>query len=274
MEDLIAYFSDIPSSHRTVILVSGLMFFWMLEGLLPIVRFTYNKWKHAGLNLFFTFTTAIVNFAFAVLIVKTSDLFVAEGWGVLHLIELPFWAQLIIGFMILDLVGAYLIHWMEHKVHWMWKFHVIHHSDEQVDSTSALRHHPGESVFRAVFTLVAVMVAGAPMWMVMVYQSLSVFLSQFNHSNLELPAWLEKSMRWVLITPGMHRVHHHAELPYTDTNYGNIFPFWDRIFGTYSELEKDRIQYGLDVFDKRDDHLGDLLGLPFDGKRYRKGERQ
>ncbi|NNK81426.1 MAG: sterol desaturase family protein, partial [Flavobacteriales bacterium] len=153
--------------------------------------------------------------------------------------------------------------------HWMWKFHVIHHSDENVDTTTALRHHPGESVFRAVFTLLAVLVVGAPMWMVMVYQSFSAFLSQFNHSNVRLPDWFNKTIGRLVITPDMHRVHHHAELPYTDANYGNIFPFWDYIFGTYSRLDREKIEYGLDVFDKDHDSIGDLLGLPFDGLRYR-----
>jgi sterol desaturase/sphingolipid hydroxylase (fatty acid hydroxylase superfamily) len=72
-----------------------------------------------------------------------------------------------------------------------------------------------------------------------------------------------------IITPSIHRVHHHAKLPYTDVNYGNIFPFWDRLFGTYKHLEADKIEYGLDVFDKDHDRIGDLLGLPFDGRRYR-----
>jgi sterol desaturase/sphingolipid hydroxylase (fatty acid hydroxylase superfamily) len=273
METLIAYFDSIPSHHRTLILVGGLMFFWMLEGALPLARFDYRKGKHALLNLFFTLTTAIINFAFALVIVVSSDYVVAEGYGLLSWLEMPLIGQIVLGLMVMDLVGAYFVHWLEHKIHWMWKFHIIHHSDEQVDATTALRHHPGESVFRAVFTLLAVVLAGAPMWLVMLYQSLSAFMSQFNHSNVKLPKGLDGILRWIIITPNMHRVHHHATLPYTDVNYGNIFPYWDRIFGTYGHLDVDQIDYGLDVFDKRDDQLGDLLGLPFDGRRYRSGEK-
>ncbi len=249
--------------------MAGLVFFWLLEGLIPIVRFKYSKWKHAGLNLFFTATTAVVNFAFAYLIIKASDAVVSEGWGVLSWFDLPIWGKVILGLMMMDLVGAYFIHWLEHKVHWMWKFHIIHHSDEHLDTTSALRHHPGESVFRAVFTLLAVVFAGAPMWLVMIYQSMSALLSQFNHSNVKLPEWVNSTLGLAIVLPNMHRVHHHDSLPQTDMNYANIFSFWDRIFGTYGELDSDKINYGLDVFNKRDDHIGDLLGLPFDGKRYR-----
>lgn len=270
MHEISAYFAEIPSSHRTLILIGGLLFFWMLEGLLPITRFQYHKWKHGGLNLFFTATTAIVNFTLAIMIIRVSDGMVGKSWGLLNWLELPIWAELIIALLILDLIGAYLVHWLEHKVHWMWKFHIIHHSDEQVDASSALRHHPGESVFRALFTILAIMVTGAPMWMVMLYQSMSALMSQFNHSNLRLPRAVSKLLGFMVVTPKMHRVHHHRELPYTDLNYANIFPYWDRIFGTYGELEAENIEYGLDVFDKRDDHVGDLLGLPFDGRRYRK----
>jgi len=250
--------------------MGGLMFFWIVEGIIPITRFDYKKRSHALPNLFFTLTTAIVNFAFAYLIVKGSDAAVASGWGILNWIDLPLWMEVLLGMMLLDLLGAYLIHWTEHKVHWMWKFHIIHHSDEHVDASSALRHHPGESLFRAVFTLMAVLVTGAPMGLVMLYQSSSAVLSQFNHSNISLPRWVDISIGLFIVTPRMHRVHHHESLPYTDANYGNIFPFWDRIFRTYEEKESEDIIYGLDVYDKRESHLGDLLGLPFDGKRYRK----
>jgi sterol desaturase/sphingolipid hydroxylase (fatty acid hydroxylase superfamily) len=97
---------------------------------------------------------------------------------------MPVWVFMIAGMLLLDLIGAYFIHWIQHKIKWMWKFHMVHHADTYVDTTTANRHHPGESVFRAVFTLLAVVVTGAPMWLVMLYQSLSALLSQFNHANI------------------------------------------------------------------------------------------
>ena len=94
-------------------------------------------------------------------------------------------------------------------------------------------------------------------------------LSQFNHSNMNLPRWVDRTIGYLIVTPRMHRVHHHEEVPYTDANYGNIFSFWDRIFGTYKHLDAEQIVYGLDVFDKREENLGDLLGLPFNGRAYK-----
>lgn len=248
--------------------MGGLLFFWIIEGVIPITKFQYNKLRHAGVNLFFTFTTALINLGFAFVIIKSSDWAVANKFGLLQWIEMPWWLALVVGLMVMDFVGAYLIHWIEHKVYWMWKFHVIHHSDTKVDTTTALRHHPGESVFRAVFTMLAVLVAGAPIWLLMLYQSLSAFMSQFNHANLRIAPKLDKAISFFIITPGMHRVHHHFEQPYTDKNYGNIFSIWDHLLGTYAFLPSNKIVYGLDVFDKNESHLGQLLALPVDKENY------
>ncbi|MBU1820538.1 MAG: sterol desaturase family protein, partial [Bacteroidetes bacterium] len=227
MQALINYFENIPSSHRSAILVGGLTLFWLIEGAVPLFRFTYNKWKHAGINIFFTITTIIINFAMAFILVKSSDWAIANNFGILQwLPTLPLWAYTILGLLLLDLIGAYFVHWAEHKVIWMWRFHLIHHTDTHVDTTTANRHHPGESVFRFVFTTAAVVITGAPMWMVFMYQGLSVVLSQFNHANINLPNTVDRVLSWVIVTPNMHHVHHHYVQPYTDSNYGNIFSVW------------------------------------------------
>lgn len=248
IESVIDYFSTIPSLHRTFILVGGIAFFWLLESAVPLFRFDYRKWKHAGVNFFFTFTTIIVNFVLAFILVKSADYVSDHKIGLLYLTDLPLWLFVLLGLLTLDLIGAYLIHFLEHKVRWMWQFHLVHHTDHHLDTTSANRHHPGESVFRFVFTTLAVVLMGTPIGVVMLYQSLSVVLSQFNHANITLPAWLEKSLSWLLVTPGIHRVHHHYRQPYTDSNYGNIFSFWDRLFGTFRTTDNSRLTYGLDTY--------------------------
>lgn len=149
----------------------------------------------------------------------------------------------------------------------MWKFHMVHHADTHVDTTTANRHHPGESVFRAVFTLIGVFVCGAPMWVLMMYQSLSVVLTQFNHANIRLPLWLDDAVSWFLVSPDMHKVHHHYMRPQTDSNYGNIFSVWDRLFGTFNHTPADQVKYGLDVLDNtgnRDEDIAFQLKIPFD----------
>lgn len=266
METIVHYFETIPSSHRSAILAGGIAFFWLIESLVPMFRFGYNKWKHASVNIFFTLTTVIINFILAFILLSASDWMVAHQAGLLNwLPTMPLWAYGLLGLLLLDLIGAYTAHWVEHKVRFLWLFHLVHHSDLQVDTTTANRHHPGESVIRFTFTLIAVVLAGAPIWLVMLYQSLSVVLSQFNHANIRLPDWLDRALSYVIVSPNMHKIHHHYRQPYTDTNYGNIFAFWDRMFGTYRDMDVSTIVYGIDTHmaEAENAQIGNLLQIPF-----------
>jgi sterol desaturase/sphingolipid hydroxylase (fatty acid hydroxylase superfamily) len=266
METLIQFFEHIQSWQRSLILAGGLLLFWILEGVVPLFRFRYRKLRHAGLNLFFTLTTVLVNFAFAYLIIRGSNYGSQHKIGLLYLFPMPLWLFGLAGLLLLDLISAWFIHWLQHKVKWMWKFHLIHHTDTWVDTTTANRHHPGESLFRAVFTLLAVIITGAPVWVVFLYQSLSVVFAQFNHANISLPKWLDTVLGWIIISPDTHKVHHHYRQPLTDTNYGNIFSFWDRLFGTFASVKDIRtLHYGIDAYpeEEENDRMGPLLGMPF-----------
>ena len=271
MEQLIAYFETIPSAHRSLLLVGGITFFWILEGIVPLFNGSYNKWKHSVPNFFFTVTTIIINFPLAFLLLKTSDWAVVNDFGIINwLPTMPLWAYVFLGVAFLDLIGAYLAHLVEHKVKPLWMVHLVHHTDHNVDTTTANRHHPLESLIRYFFTLIGVFVVGAPIGVIMLYQSLSVILSQFNHANIKLPKKVDKALSWVLISPDMHKVHHHYMLPYTDSNYGNIFSWWDRLFGTYKYLEREAIVYGVDTFPNAVENgkISSLLKYPF--VKYRK----
>ncbi|WP_343304738.1 sterol desaturase family protein [Chitinophaga niabensis] len=263
---MIDFFENIPSYYRTAILVAGLVILWLIEGVIPRLRFSNNKYKHAGTNLFFTLTTAAVNLGFAFLIVKASEWTSAERFGVLYLVNLPAWLHAILALLLLDFIGAYLVHLVQHKIAWMWHFHKIHHTDTAIDATTALRHHPIESVFRVVALFVAIVVAGVPIWMVMLYQTISAFMSQFNHANIYLPHWLDKGLSWIIVSPDMHKVHHSRHQPETDSNYANIFSIWDRLFGTFVTVkDTTSISYGLDEYqDARYQQIGPLLKTPWE----------
>lgn len=260
------YFATIPSSHRALILAGGIAFFWIWESALPLFRFEYRKWSHALVNFFFTATTIVVNFALAFLLLKASEWTIAREFGLLFwLPALPLPLQTLVGLLVLDLVSAWLAHYVSHHTPPLWKLHLIHHSDVHVDTTSANRHHPGESVVRFTFTALAVVIVGAPLWMVFLYQAMSVVLSQFNHANITLPPALDRALAWVIVSPGMHKVHHHFELPYTDSNFGNIFSVWDRLFGTFKSRPEREIVYGIDTHMDPAEHstVGALLTMPF-----------
>ena len=270
MESLLEYFETIPSLHRSIILIGGITFFWLLEGILPLVSVKYKKWKHALPNLFFTGTTILVNLPLAFVLLKTADWTAANNFGIINwLPKMPLWSYVLIGLLLLDFIGAYLAHLTEHKVKPLWRVHLVHHTDHNVDTTTANRHHPLESMIRYMFTLFGVFIIGAPMGVVMLYQSLSLVLSQFNHANIKLPRKLDKDISYVVVSPDMHKVHHHYKLPYTDSNYGNIFSIWDRLLGTYMEYDRDNIIYGVDTFFDAEENgkIKVLLQQPFQAYR-------
>lgn len=270
MDEIISYFSTIPSSHRSLILVSGITFFWLIENSFPLFKFNYRKWNHAGINFFLTLTTIIINFVLAFILLKTADWTIKNNFGILQwLPEIPLWIYTIIGLLLLDLIGAYLAHYTQHKIKILWRFHLIHHTDTWIDTTSGNRHHPGESIIRFIFTTFGVLIVGSPMWMVFLYQTLSVISTQFTHANISLPTKLDSFLSYFIVSPNMHKIHHHYVLPYTDSNYGNIFSIWDRLFGTFTTLPKEKIIYGVDTHMNPEEHnnLKNLLQIPFQKQR-------
>jgi sterol desaturase/sphingolipid hydroxylase (fatty acid hydroxylase superfamily) len=274
LDTIFNYFETIPSLHRSLILVGGITFFWLLEGAFPFFKFDYKKWKHAFPNLFFTFTTVLINFSLAFVLLHTSDWVQAANFGIINwLPEMPLWLYVVLGILFLDFFGAYLAHYTEHKVKPLWMVHLVHHSDHKVDTTTANRHHPIESVIRFSFTLLGVLVVGTPIAIVMLYQSMSLISTQFTHANIKISPKTDKILSYFIVSPSMHKIHHHYKLPYTDSNYGNIFSIWDRMLGTYLEMNPDKIVYGVDTFpdEERNSSLKELLKQPFQG--YKKPTR-
>lgn len=266
MEAIFNYFETIPSSHRSILLVGGIMFFWFLEGAIPLFKFNYKKWRHALPNIFFTLTTILINFGLAFVLLKSSDWVKNNNFGIINwLPQMPLWLYMVLGVLLLDFFGAYLVHYVEHKIKPLWMVHLVHHTDHNVDITTGNRHHPIESVIRFAFTLFGVFVVGTPIAIVFIYQSLSVVFTQLTHANIKMPRKLDKIISYVFVSPDMHKVHHHYVLPYTDSNYGNIFSIWDRLLGTYMELDREQLIYGVDVFpdEKENGNTLNLLKQPF-----------
>lgn len=270
INEIINYFETIPPSHRSAILIGGITLFWMIESGIPLFKFKYHKWQHALINFFFTITTILINFSLAFLLYKSSVLVSENQFGIIYWLHLDnLWLQAIIGLLFMDLIGAYTAHLVQHKTKLLWRFHLIHHTDTWIDTTSANRHHPGESLIRFTFTILAIVIVGAPIWLFYLYQSLSVFLSQFNHANMKMPKNIDKWISYLIVSPDMHKIHHHYQLPYTDSNYGNIFSIWDRLFGTFLVMPREELIYGVDTHMKPEENnnLKNLLVIPF--QKYR-----
>jgi sterol desaturase/sphingolipid hydroxylase (fatty acid hydroxylase superfamily) len=171
-----------------------------------------------------------------------------NDWGLLNLFDVPLWAAVATSLMIRSLV-EYVFHVLMHKVPFLWRLHRIHHSDARLDVTTAVRDHPLELVALVVTLGLSAAAFGLNVWVVVVYELAESVISLAAHANLRLPDRLDRALRWILITPNMHCLHHSAYQPETDSNYGQVFSVWDRLFGTYSAAPRggyDSIQFGLE----------------------------
>lgn len=268
-QSLLEYFSTLEGRpvERLAFIVGSLLILWIIEGAIPLLPLNYkkNKYRHAGVNLFFTVIHLVIHTGFGILIVFLSDWAKQENFGLVYWLSASVVGAIIISALTLDFFGGWLSHLVEHKVPLFWRMHIIHHSDNNVDVTSGLRHHPLESVWRGLFFLIAIFVSGAPIYGVMIYQTLLTIFTGVTHANISLPKWLDKGMSYFLVSPNMHKVHHHWKQPYTDSNYGAVFSIWDRIFGTFKKLDPKQIRYGLDRYypNEKDEDLVSLLKKPF-----------
>jgi sterol desaturase/sphingolipid hydroxylase (fatty acid hydroxylase superfamily) len=265
MNRFIQYWQHVPSSHRILILLGGMVLFWIAEGYYPLFRHSFRRYRHAGVNLLFLLTTIVLNLIFGLVTIAACSYVSTQHIGIINWFNLPGWVSILTGLLLGDLFGQYLPHYIMHKVKWMWKFHMIHHSDTHVDVTTGTRHHPGEWLVRETFMILGVFVMGMPVWLYFLYRSVSALFTHFNHANIIVPEWIDKPISWIFVSPNMHKVHHHYERPFTDSNYSNIFSLWDRLFGTFRYTNPRSLRYGLDVLaDEKDEQLGYLFKIPFD----------
>lgn len=265
MEEFVHFFQHMTSVQKFAWVVLCLSVFWIAEGVYPLFGYQYRKWRHARLNLILLGTTILINLLFGLATVAVFEWTELQKFGLLHLIELPLWLELILAVMLLDLIAQYTVHFLLHRISFMWRFHMVHHSDTHVDVTTGTRHHPGDYIFRELFALIAIIIVGIPLAFYIFYRILTVFFAYFSHSNISLPESLDKAISYLFISPNMHKFHHHFERPWTDSNFGNMFSLWDRIFGTFIYADPNQIRYGLDVLDdENSDFVVYQLKVPFD----------
>jgi len=192
-----------------------------------------------------------------------------QGWGLLTLVALPSWASVLIAVILLDLV-IYLQHLVVHAVPLLWRLHMVHHADRDIDVTTGLRFHPVEILLSMIIKMTAVILIGAPALAVVVFEVILNGMAMFNHSNVRLPAAIDSIIRTLFVTPDMHRVHHSVIKRETNSNYGFNLSIWDRLFGTYTaQPEKGHIDMtiGLNQFQSAPtEQLIWMLRLPFDGQ--------
>ena len=182
--------------------------------------------------------TLIVRFLFPTAAVGFALVCEARGWGLFNLVTLPFGLATLASVILLDL-AIYLQHVMFHAVPALWRLHRMHHADLDIDVTTGVRFHPVEIVLSMLIKFGVVALLGAPALAVLIFEVLLNATSMFNHSNVAMPAAVDRVVRTLVVTPDMHRVHHSILRHETNSNFGFNFPWWDRLFGTYRPQPKD-----------------------------------
>jgi sterol desaturase/sphingolipid hydroxylase (fatty acid hydroxylase superfamily) len=156
----------------------------------------------------------------------------ARGFGLFNVVALPAWAGVLVSVVVLDL-AIYLQHVLFHAVPGLWRLHRMHHADLDFDVTTGLRFHPVEILLSMLIKFAVVAALGAPALSVLIFEVLLNATSMFNHGNVRIPAGIDRVLRWLVVTPDMHRVHHSILVRETNSNFGFNLPWWDRLFGTY-----------------------------------------
>jgi sterol desaturase/sphingolipid hydroxylase (fatty acid hydroxylase superfamily) len=224
-----------------------------------------------GINLGLTFlNTVMVRFVFPAGAVGAAVFAESRGWGIFNNLDVSSGFAGVVSIVILDL-AIYTQHVVFHHVGPLWRLHMMHHTDLDLDVTSGARFHPIE-ILLSMFIKVALVVAlGAQAWSVVLFEVLLNATSMFNHSNVRLPLAVDRALRWLVVTPDMHRVHHSVIIRELNSNFGFNLPWWDRIFRTYTPQPKEGhegMKIGLSNFrDQRSLSLPLLIALPFRTRR-------
>jgi sterol desaturase/sphingolipid hydroxylase (fatty acid hydroxylase superfamily) len=203
----------------------------------------------------------------------------AHGFGLFNMIALPAWASIAAAVIILDL-AIYFQHVLFHAVPALWRLHRMHHADLEFDVSTGVRFHPIEILLSALIKLGVVAGIGASPLAVLIFEVLLNATTMFNHGNVRMPCGLDRALRWLVVTPDMHRVHHSILPPETNSNFGFNLPWWDYLFGTYRAQPAaghDRMTIGIEQFrDRRELWLDRMLLQPFRGEagRYPLGMRE
>jgi sterol desaturase/sphingolipid hydroxylase (fatty acid hydroxylase superfamily) len=192
----------------------------------------------------------------------------SQGWGLFNVLAVPSWLAVVLSVLALDL-AIYGQHVLFHAVPLLWRLHLVHHADRDIDVTTGLRFHTLEILLSMGIKAAAIVLLGAPPLGVLIFEVLLNATSMFNHSNVAMPLWLDRVLRMVVVTPDMHRVHHSTIRRETNSNYGFNLPWWDYLFGTYRPQPArghDKMHIGLSQYqDERPLWLHWILLLPFLG---------
>lgn len=263
--------SELLSNHEAAIRITTFL------GLLIVLiwsetRFPRRKLSQARIPRWRTnigmvvLSSIMLRFLFPAAAIGVAHAVEQHHWGLLNYYNLPYWLQVVLAFVLLDL-SVYFQHVIFHTLPLCWRFHRVHHTDIDCDVTTGVRFHPGEIILSMLIKFITISALGTPMLSVVVFEIALNATSMFTHANIRIPERLDHVLRWLIVTPDMHRVHHSTEENETNSNFGFNISLWDRIFGTYldnSSAGQENMNLGLWEFrEPKWASLRWLLYMPF-----------
>ena len=267
---------SIFDSYGKPILVSIFILLFFLESKFQLRKRVQSRWKRVFINFIVSIPAfALLRTAFIPAMVWLAVQNQSWQLGLNSLFEAPAMIKAAITILMLD-YSNYIWHILLHKLPILWRFHLVHHTDLDLDITTAFRFHFGEMIGSIIFRGAAIVLIGASPVMVLIYEIIFEVATQFHHSNVKLPFQLEKMLNYLIVTPRMHGIHHSMVKAETDSNYSVIFSFWDRMHKTARlNIHQDEIVTGVPTYaDERELTIGKLLKLPFTPMRQWNGSER
>ncbi len=255
---------DLVQQSRYLITALVLAALWTAESVVPMFIGRKRRVQHVAANLGLAALNAVVSYAFAFAVLAVTEWADRSRFGLLHLFPLPVWLDWVAAIILFD-CWQYWWHRINHRVPLLWRFHSVHHADAELDASSGVRFHTGEIVFSFLARLVVIPLLGISVPQLLVYEAVSLPIILFHHSNIRLSRRADRSLRWLIVTPWMHFVHHSRWQPETDSNYSSFLSVWDRLFGSFRlRADPREISLGLDRWAEREwRKLPGMLLAPF-----------
>lgn len=264
---------DYITNNEALLRVGAFGFFlvliFIIESIFPLFKRSAKTYKRWFTNFTFVIlNTLVLRFFFPVLAASFAVICNQYNIGLFNYYDFPILLSMVISFLLLDL-GIWIQHLLFHRSNFLWRFHKIHHSDEEVDFTTGIRFHPLEIIISMMYKLILLTIIGPSVVLVIIFEIILNASSIFNHGNIKIPKVLDSALRKLIVTPNMHRIHHSEKEKETNSNYGFNFSIWDKLFGTYRENSEngENIIVGLTEFNNKNKGLLFLLFKPFKVKQ-------
>jgi len=264
LTDIIESIATTAIRHRFALAAAVVGLLWIIETFAPMYPVVRPRGRHALANLALAGIAGAIGFAFALPLVAAVEYSATHTLGLLHRIELPAAWHWLAAFLLFD-AWQYLWHRLNHRIPLLWRFHSVHHSDAAMDASTGVRFHPIEILLSSVVRLAVVPLIGMSIPMLLFYQAISLPVILFHHSNIRIGRSADSALRWLIVTPWMHWVHHSRLQPETDSNYASVLSIWDRLLGSFRlRAAPENIERGLDSVDEwHERSLAGMLLHPF-----------